>query len=357
MKPALYIIGSNGIPARYGGFETFAEQISIKLAGNYHVVVVCSSYLYLPDERQSSWNNISRIFVGLRANGWFSLLYDLRSLWISSEKADYILMLGSGSAIFLPLFSARTRRKIIVHIDGLEWRRQKWNLFARITLRLGKWCSEIFARSILIDNKGLSSFISMKYQYKLGYITYGGEHLPQPEVSSFFRERPYALMIARAEPENNLHVVLETFENSNVMDLIIISNWQNSRYGRNLFVKYANKPYITLSEPIYDTSELQQYRRNCRIYIHGHSAGGTNPSLVEAMYTGVPIIAWDNEFNRITTNSLALYFKTKQELSLIISALNTETLKQTSGQMKLFAVENYTWTKVAEDLINILNAI
>jgi glycosyltransferase involved in cell wall biosynthesis len=355
MKPALYIIGSNGIPARYGGFETFAEQISIKLAGDYHVVVICSSYLYPPNERQSYWNNISRIFVGLRANGWQSLLYDLRSLLISSEKADYILMLGSGSAIFLPLFSARIRKKIIVHIDGLEWQRQKWNLLARIILRLGKRCSEKFAHTILIDNQGLLSFISTKYQFKLVYITYGGDHLPKPAARSHLRERPFALMIARAEPENNLHVVLESFENSNTLDLIIISNWQNSRYGRNLFVKYANNPFITLSEPIYDTSELQGYRRNCRIYIHGHSAGGTNPSLVEAMYTGVPIIAWDTEFNRITTNSLALYFETKQELTLIISALNTENLKQKAGQMKQFALSNYTWTKVAEDLINILN--
>jgi glycosyltransferase involved in cell wall biosynthesis len=354
MKPKLYIIGSNGIPARYGGFETFAENISIRLSDDYQITVVCSKYFYNTDEQKVAWKNIQRRFIGFRGNGFQSLIYDFRSLWIASKKADFILLLGVGAGIFLPLFSVSTRRTLVVHIDGLEWMRPKWNFPAKVLLRLGFLLSLRYAHSILIDNSALQAYAPAKYHSKLKQITYGGDHLPQGQLGQSFKSRPYALAIARAEPENNLHLILKAFNKIDSLDLVIISNWQQTRYGRVLHSIYRHRKNMLLTGPVYNQNELQKYRDNCVVYIHGHCAGGTNPSLVEAMYSGIPVFACNNEFNRTTTNGLAYYFKSEEELIQLISECNSSMLEKNAQQLKAFAQNNYEWKIAAESLKQVL---
>ena len=355
MKKKLFIIGCTGVPARYGGFETFAENVALELSKSLDVSVICSSKLYTPDERIINWNGINRIFYSMYPNGLGSIMYDLKGLLQAGKEADYILLLGVGSGLFFPLLPSLRTKNLLIHIDGIEWKRPKWNLIEKIYLRIGFWFSLRYAKTIILDNKALNDYIPDTFRKKTVILNYGGNHLPVIEkLPVMTSEISYALVIARAEPENNLHLILRIFEQLKNPRLIIISNWNNNRYGKKLYRYYSGVKNIQLLDAIYDAYQIHQYRMNCTLYIHGHSVGGTNPSLVEAMYAGLPIVAFDNEFNRITTNNLAIYFRTGKDLEYILQHSNQLNLSESAGKMKQYAMQNYTWDKTARKLIKMI---
>lgn len=166
-----------------------------------------------------------------------------------------------------------------------------------------------------------------------------------PDVSSGSR---YAFGVCRIEPENNIHIILEAFAKTPPMPLVFVGNWDNSEYGREQKARYSEIPHIRLSDPIYDQEKLNGIRGNCTVYLHGHSCGGTNPSLVEAMYLGLPVIAYDVNFNRETTEGKALYFSSADELRTLCGELNDTELKKLAASMKEIALRRYTWKRISD---------
>lgn len=163
-------------------------------------------------------------------------------------------------------------------------------------------------------------------------------------------ERPYAFTVCRIEPENNLHLILKAFETPprKVPELVIVGNWNKSVYGRDLKALFGRFDHIHLLEPIYDLVRLNRLRSNCKVYLHGHSCGGTNPSLVEAMYMGLPIFAFDVNFNRETTERQAKYFSTAAELHELCENLDAEAAREVARKMKEIADRRYTWERISE---------
>ena len=159
---------------------------------------------------------------------------------------------------------------------------------------------------------------------------------------------PYAFGVCRIEPENNVHLILEAFAAGSPLPLIMVGNWQHSDYGRELWARYAEHPNISLLAPIYDKDKLNAYRAHCALYLHGHSCGGTNPSLVEAMYLGLAIAAFDCNFNRETTEGKALYFKDADGLREIVGRAAELNLSRIAADMKEIADRRYTWKRIAE---------
>ena len=157
----------------------------------------------------------------------------------------------------------------------------------------------------------------------------------------------FAFGVCRIEPENNVHVILEAFEAECPMPLIMVGNWEHSEYGKELWNRYAKHPNITLYAPIYDADKLNAMRAHCSLYLHGHSCGGTNPSLVEAMYLGLTIAAFDCNFNRETTEGKALYFKDAGELRKIVQTLQPNEAATIATSMKEIADRRYTWKRIA----------
>jgi glycosyltransferase involved in cell wall biosynthesis len=153
--------------------------------------------------------------------------------------------------------------------------------------------------------------------------------------------------VCRIEPENNIHVILEALSKTQ-MPLIMVGNWNNSSYGIELREKYSGFQNLSLLDPIYDSQKLNVLRSNCEVYIHGHSAGGTNPSLVEAMYLKLPILAFDVSYNRETTENKCLYFSCESELKNCIESLTPEINLKVADQMKEIANRRYTWNQVAK---------
>jgi len=159
--------------------------------------------------------------------------------------------------------------------------------------------------------------------------------------------------VCRIEPENNVHMIVEAFSKQDGLPLVMVGNWKSSEYGRGLQERFAGEPHIYLLDPIYDLGKLYTLRSRALLYVHGHSAGGTNPSLVEAMHFAKPIVAYDCNFNRFTTEDKALFFKDQASLQRLVVEIDSLPLTKVSGDMQAIAKQNYTWDIVAEQYFNL----
>ena len=157
----------------------------------------------------------------------------------------------------------------------------------------------------------------------------------------------YAFKVARIEPENNIRTILKAFAKQEKLPLVLIGNWKNSDYGKSLQEEFGQLSHMHLLGPIYESNLLNQIRSNAKVYIHGHNEGGTNPSLVEAMYLGLPIISFDIIYNKVTTENQAIYFKTIDELLQLINKIDTLDLDKISDNLLEVANRRYLWSVIS----------
>ncbi len=255
-------------------------------------------------------------YLPLPANGAASVPYDILSLARArASGADVALLLGVSGAVALP-FVTGGRMRVVAHVDGQEWRRAKWSRATRRFLKRAEAMAVRHADAVIADSPAIADDLWKRHGRRAEVLTYGGDQaLDAPAAARpDWAPQDYALAICRIEPENNIHILLEAAVTSGT-PLICLGNWKNSRYGRELRTRYASQPGLWLHDAIYDPAPLQALRRNASLYLHGHSAGGTNPSLVEMMHVGKPIYAFDCIFNRQTTHGKALYFSDAQGLA------------------------------------------
>lgn len=353
-KKRVNIIGSVGVPACYGGWETLVDNLLDQVADNFHVNVFCSAKSY--PTRTLKYKGAYLRYINLKANGVQSIIYDAFSMFLSLRTSDVMLILGVSGCVFLPFIRILYRGKIVVAVDGLEWKREKWGALASKFLKISEYFAVKFADAIVSDNQAISEYVFQAYgKSNCDLIAYGADHVQQNSV--FKSEslpynlvvKNYAFKVARIEPENNIGIILEAFARSNEIILVLVGNWSSSEYGLNLREKYGRFASILMLDPIYDVHRLDQLRANCKFYIHGHSAGGTNPSLVEAMMLGLPIIAYDVSFNRYTTKNLCTYFKNEDELIELIKifySMDSVSSVAMGASLKSYAEKYYTWSYV-----------
>lgn len=346
------VIGTVGVPANYGGFETLVDQlVRHNNSEDLQYAVYCSKKSY-PDERWV-YHGAKTEYVGFQANGMQSIPYDIVSLIKASRRSDVILVLGVSGCAFLPIFRLFSKKKLVINIDGLEHRRDKWSKWVRKFLKYSEKQAVKYGDVIVTDNKGITDYVLEEYGKPSELIAYGGDHvltevdeeLTNKVLKQYdLKKKEYALGICRIEPENNVHVILEAFEKAK-KKIVFIGNWQKSDFGKELAEKYKNSEYVKITPAVYDLNVLNVIRSNCSVYLHGHSAGGTNPSLVEAMFFGMPLIAYDVVYNRETTENKAAYFKNTDEL---ISLLKGPSEAYSNGDAMLeIARRRYTWEKIA----------
>lgn len=353
-KSKIAIIGTVGIPAKYGGFETLADHLVTQLGSIYDFTVYCSQKKYAKEERMETFKGAKLHYIPLKANGIQSIIYDALSILHAVKKHEILLILGVAGAFILPFVRWFTTKKIIISIDGIEWKRDKWSPLAKYYLWWAENIAVRFSHIDISDNESIQDYTAMRYQTLSRVIEYGANHVMNviPTVDDYlkypFLNEKYAVKVCRIEPENKVEWVLEAFRTFEKMKLVIVGNWNNSNYGKALKTTYSTVPNLLLLDPIYDQRTIDLIRGNAHLYVHGHSAGGTNPSLVEAMYLGLPILAYGVSYNRTTTENNALYFDSEVELLEKLHTLNEAKLLELKQHMKNIALRRYTWEIIAK---------
>ena len=350
MKSKLAIVGTNGLPCRYGGWDNLMLNLLNELGESFEIEVYTSKSNAIPGVIKFMGAQIK--IISLRANGWQSVFYDGVSLLKSLPKNKYILVLGTSGAFFFPLkklFNA----KIILNPDGAEWKRGKWNFVIQKYLKLSERISISYSDCIISDNLYIQEDLLKTYKKVSHLVPYGGNHVTIRNLSDIIAKRynltnrGYAITVARIEPENNIELILEAFSKSR-FKYVCVGNWDNSVYGRNLRIKYAGFDNLILVDPIYNQNLIDELRSNAFLYVHGHSVGGSNPSLIEAMCLKLPCLVYRVNYNVANTFGKALYFSNLDNLKMSLAEINKNKnlLNSVSDQLFESAKENYQWNKV-----------
>jgi glycosyltransferase involved in cell wall biosynthesis len=357
MKKKVALIGTNGIPAKYGGFETLTEYLAKYLNEEFEVSVYCAK---TPKEnRHKKYLNSKLIYLPFKANGWQSMLYDAVSIIHAFFHSDILVILGFSGIFAFPFKVFFRKKKIVFNIGGVEWQKVRGEkAFAAIEIRAKKWFERVcvfYSDVIITDNEVLRDYVKETYYIDSVLAEYGGDHAVQKPITELlvekypFLPKKYDVSISRAQEDMNIHMLIEAYRQIPNRRLVIVSNWGTSEYGLKLKDENKDKyPNIYLQDAVYNLDELNAIRSNGQIYFHTHSLCGTAPSLTEAMSLGLPVICFDVNTNRSSTEEKSFYFKDAKSLAAIIDSLDESIISLLGKNMIEIANRRYNWKRIAE---------
>lgn len=310
----IVILGIRGVPAQHGGFETFAEYLCRYLiVHDWHVTVYCqedgSGPVY-----QSEWESVNRIHIPIKNTGPLgTIIFDLKSVVHSLRHDGVFLTLGYNTAIFNLLHRLKGKNNVI-NMDGIEWKRQKWGMVAKTWFWLNERFACWFGNHLVADHPCIEDHLATRVtREKITMIPYGGREILEADEQVLaeygLEKNNYAILIARAEPENSILEVVTAFSaQQRGVKLVVLGNYQPETNAYHRAVLTAASDEVVFPSAIYEADKVGALRFFARVYVHGHQVGGTNPSLVEALGAGNAILAHDNKFNRWVAKDGAIYF-------------------------------------------------
>ncbi|HEY4205566.1 MAG TPA: DUF1972 domain-containing protein [Puia sp.] len=326
MSFRIAIMGTRGIPNHYGGFEQLAEYLAPGLTKAGYDVTVYNSHHHPYQEKDWKGVKIRHCYDPehlLGSVGQF--IYDLNCITDARKRHfDVILQLGyTSSTVWGWLFPSDST--VIYNMDGLEWQRMKYKSYVRKFLLYAEKLAVKYSHFQIADNPVIQNYFREKYHIQPEYIAYGAELFgtADPGVLTSFGVKPgnYQLLMTRMEPENNIETILEGYAQSKAaMPILVVGDTVN-KFGRYLREKFCEDRRIIFTEGVYDNWKTHCLRSFCHLYFHGHSSGGTNPSLLEAMASESLIVAHNNPFNRQVLEGNALYFTDAEEISALVEGL------------------------------------
>jgi hypothetical protein len=345
------IIGTRGIPNNHGGFEQFAEYFSVFLANKGHEVYVYNSHNHPYSMADYKGVKIIHCFdpeFKLGTVGQF--IYDLNCIMDSRKrKFQIILQLGyTSSTIWHWLMPSKP--VIVTNMDGLEWKRTKYKTYVRKFLKYAEKLGAKYSDYLISDSIGIQEYIAKEYNKESHFIAYGAnvfDH-PNPEVLQRYNviESEYSIIIARLEPENNIEIILDGYHESNTNKPILVFGGQN-KFGEYLKNKFRQDVRIKFVGVNYKIDELNNLRHFSRYYFHGHSVGGTNPSLLEAMASRGLVIANNNIFNKSILGDNAKYFDNSLDVKLILDEDQYFNFNEIYCNNNVDEINNkYNWKKI-----------
>lgn len=351
------ITGTRGVPNHYGGLEQFAERVSELLVKKGHHVVVYNPH-YHPYKEKSfrgvevihKWNPEKKI------GGWGNFIYDYLCLKHAvSIGCDAILVCGYTTASVSFFVVPFKKSKIITNIDGLEWKRSKLSPLVQKATRWFEKIAVTKSHAVISDNPGIEEYVEKHYPGTRSFmIEYAADlyESKNNEALKKFNLEPYKynIMICRLEPENNIEIILDGVVKSKSELKMYICARNDHKYGQYLIEKYKNEKRIVFLGWVGGQNVLNDLRNYSALYFHGHSVGGTNPSLLEAMAGGALIASHGNVFNKNVLRQNAVFFINPDEVAAIIDS--NETVQQ---QRKQFIENNiqriksyYNWQNIAD---------
>lgn len=349
------ILGTRGIPNNYGGFEQFAEFLSVGLHHCGHEVYVYTSHDHPYQEQK--WNGIHLIHKRNpeKSTGtWGQFIYDFLCILDSRRRGfDVIYQLGYTSSSVWGWLLPR-RPAIVTNMDGLEWKRSK---YGRKVQRFLKYAEKLAIRTsdkLIADSIGIKNYLKKEYGADSEYIPYGTEVFdgPSEDYVAPYNLKPYQyhMLIARMEPENSIEIILDGIKNSTSSFPMIVVGSYGNKFGTYLKEKFQGDPRIQFVGPLYDIRLLNHLRFFARIYFHGHTVGGTNPSLLEAMGSRALICAHENEFNGAILGSDAFYFSSDSDITRIVhSDILPDTRRTFTGNNTDKVKQLYLWPRIIDE--------
>lgn len=360
-EKTLRILGTRGVPASHGGFETFAEHLALYLvARGWDVTVYCQdddgSKVY-----EDSWRGIRRVHIPVSQGGALgTIVFDWKSVLHSARESGLVLTLGYNTAVFGAWYRIKGQTNLF-NMDGIEWRRQKWGVVARTWFYLNEWAGAWLGNHLIADHPAIKQHLSSRVQVdKITTIAYGADAITEapaaPLAQYGLSPQGYAIVIARAEPENSLLELVQGWSRERRgLQLVVLGKYDRSHAYQNAVLAAASDE-VKFIGAVYDAPVVQALRFHARLYVHGHQVGGTNPSLVEALGAGNAVLAHDNPFNRWVAGPQARYFagaeQCAQELSRILSDLATLEAMRAASRSR--HQEAFTWEAILGDYETLL---
>lgn len=357
------ILGTRGIPNHHGGFEQFAEFFSVFLAKHGHEVFVYNSSTHPYKKKHYNKVNIIHCYDPedkIGSVGQF--IYDFNCILDSrKQEFDVILQLGyTSSSIWFWLLPKEA--VILTNMDGLEWKRTKYSKKVRRFLLYAEKLAVNSSDYLVSDSIGIQDYLKSKYGKESHYIAYGADTFScsNKDILKKYNVQVhnYNMLIARLEPENNIEVILDGVNAaSKKTPFLVVGKHDVNKFGAYLKEKYKDNVNIRFIGGVYNLNELNNLRYFSNLYFHGHSVGGTNPSLLEAMASNTLIIANNNVFNKSILQDNAFYFKTSNEVADYIETKNksdyTVFLNANTNKIKT----QFTWGFINKQYLNLIEKI
>jgi glycosyltransferase involved in cell wall biosynthesis len=351
------MMGTRGVPALYGGFETAVEEIGKRLAARgYEVTVYCRN----PGQTLTSYEGMTLVNLpALRHRMAETLSHTAASTAhaIVKDHPDVVLLLNAGNAPLLkPLALAGIPTAI--HLDGLESKREKWRGAGAKYYRWAERASVAWGVEVIADAQAIADHVQRQYGRACVVIPYGADVIePGSDRLSELRLEPggYHLIVARFEPENHVLDAVHAYrESRETRPLVVVGSAPYSQwYVDKVRAAAREDSRIRFVGGIYDQQLLDQLYANCVTYIHGHSVGGTNPSLLRAMGAGAPVLAYDVEFSHEVTDEKAFFWPDAETLTEILDRIaagdETERLAELGEAGQQRVREAYQWDAVTDD--------
>ena len=357
-------VSTRGIPNNYGGFEQFAEYISVGMAQRGHEVVVYSPKFHPYQESTYKGVRIKHIYspetwMGSSVGSFF---YDFASLRDALKKEDFDIIYEAGYTSIIPAyiwFNVKKRKRPIftTNMDGLENKRSKFSPMVRRFLDWEEKMAVKYSHYLIADNMGIHDYYKEKYGKESKFLAYGAD-IHDDYKAEYLEEfglksEEYYILIARLEPENNIVMAIEGYLHSkeNGRRPLIVVGKTNTPHGKELVEKYGNERNVEFVGGIYDFKKLDSVRHFSKAYFHGHSVGGTNPSLLEAMAAGCFIFAHDNIFNRAVLKENAFYYPSADKVTEYLNRIDTiaegSKIQYTARNIEVIRNE-YSWESLID---------
>jgi glycosyltransferase involved in cell wall biosynthesis len=348
------ILGTHGVPAAYGGFETAAENVALALRDRgWRVVVYCQEQGSGPT-REDKWKGIERVTIPVRREGWLGTSsFDLVSIRHAARHRDICLTLGYNTAVFNLLQRIKGIPNVI-NMDGIEWSRSRWGVFRQSIL----WTNERIAcwvgNQLIADHPKIHEYLLTRARAsKITTIAYGAHAITEaptePVTDRGLEPGRYLTLICRPIPENSILELVQGFSRcERGVRLAVLGDYDREDEYHRRVLNVASDEVVFLGS-VYDNAVVQSLRLHSLAYLHGHTVGGTNPSLVEAMAAGNPIIAHDNQYNHWVAQDGALYFADTAEADTQITELlaNSALRNSLATASRRRHAEEFTWEHVA----------
>lgn len=334
-------VSTRGIPNNYGGFEQFAEYISVGLAQRGHEVTVYSPHFHSYKDGMYKGVRVQHIFspelqIGSSVGSFF---YDFSSLKDALKNEDFDIIYEAGYTSIIPAYIWFNVRKIkrpiiVTNMDGLEFKRSKFNPLVRAFIHWEEKMAVKYSHYLIADNMGIHDYYKEKYGVDSKFLAYGADiHDDYDEklLEDFkLRANHYYLLVARLEPENNIEMAIKGYlaSTENGKRPLVIVGKTTTKYAEKLLEKYGKEPNVRFIGGIYDFKKLNSVRNFSFAYFHGHSVGGTNPSLLEAMASNCFILAHDNIFNRAVLKENAYYFESSETITNLLNSIDSVVSKK-----------------------------